>query len=157
MKILDGALGEVEIAHSAGASAITACGSAPPETLNLFISKCKELNVISIIDMIYVQDPLKVLRSLKEPPAVVELHKARDEEGTKGKIIQHAHIRKIKSKYDVLISVAGGVDIREAERAIFNGANIVVVNVVRPEDPWVGIKTTEEVKAVVKNFLKILE
>ncbi|MGC9059549.1 MAG: orotidine 5'-phosphate decarboxylase / HUMPS family protein [Candidatus Aenigmatarchaeota archaeon] len=157
LKTLDGAIGEVELAHSAGATAATVCGSAPPETLNLFISKCKELEMDSIIDMIYVQNPLKVLMSLKEPPTVVELHKGRDEEATRGKIIQYQNIRKIRSKYDVMISAAGGIDIKEATSAIFNGVDIVVVNIVRPEDPWIGIKTTEEVKEMVKKFLELLK
>ena len=59
----------------------------------------------------------------------------------------------MRSKYDVLISAAGGVDLREARSAIFNGANIVVVNIVSPYSPWRGIKSNENVAEIAKEFL----
>lgn len=157
LKTMDGALEEVELAHNAGASAATVLGSASIETINLFIKKCKELRVESMIDMIGVEEPLKVILKLKEPPNVVILHKGRDEETTRGKVIKYKHITKIRSKYDVLISAAGGVDLKEARSAIFNGANIVVVNIVTKEDPWTGISSDEDVTEVAKQFLKTIE
>lgn len=157
LKTMDGALEEVDLAHNAGASAATVLGSASIETINLFIKRCKELNIVSMIDMINVEEPLKVLLKLSQPPEVVILHKGRDEETTRGKVIKYKHINKIRSKYDVLISAAGGVDLKEASSAIFNGANIVVVNIVTTEDPWTGIKSDEDVAKVAEQFLKTIE
>jgi len=157
LKTMDGALEEVDLAHNAGASAATVLGSASVETINLFIKRCKELNLVSMIDMINVEEPLKVLLKLSQPSEVVILHKGRDEETTRGKVIKYKHINKIRSKYDVLISAAGGVDLKEASSAIFNGANIVVVNIVTSEDPWTGIKSDEDVAQVAKQFLKTIE
>ncbi len=157
LKTMDGALEEVELAHDAGASAATVLGAAPIETVDLFIKKCKELELDSMIDMINVEEPLKVLLKLKQKPDVVVLHKGRDEETTRGKVIRYKHINKIKSKYDVLISAAGGVDLKEARSAIFNGANIVVVNIVSKEDPWTGIRSDEDVAEMAKQFLKTIE
>lgn len=157
LKTMDGATEEVELAHSAGASAATVLGSATIETINMFIQKCKELGLDSMIDMIGVEEPLKVLLKLKEPPRVVVLHKGRDEETTRGKVIKYKHINKIKSKYNVLISAAGGVDLREASSAIFNGANIVVVNLVTTEDPWTGIRSNEDVAEIAEQFLNTIE
>jgi 3-keto-L-gulonate-6-phosphate decarboxylase len=154
---MDGALEEVDLAHNAGASAATVLGSASVETINLFIKRCKELNVISMIDMINIEEPLKILMKLNQPPDVVILHKGRDEETTRGKVIKYKHINKIRSKYDVLISAAGGVDLKEASSAIFNGANIVVVNIVTTEDPWTGIKSDEDVAKVAEQFLRTIE
>ncbi len=157
LKTTDGAAGEVEIAYAAGASAATILGGAPVETLDLFIKRCNELNMDSMIDMLGVEEPLKVLLKLKKPPRVVVLHKGRDEETTRGKVIKYKHINKIKSKYDVLISAAGGVDLREARSAIFNGANIVVVNLVSRHDPWAGICSDENVAEMARQFLKTIE
>jgi bifunctional enzyme Fae/Hps len=157
LKTTDGALGEVDLAEYAGANAITVLGNAPIETLNLFILRCKDLNIYSMIDTLGLEDPLVVLMKLKQPPDVVVLHKGRDEETTRGKIIKYKHINKIKSKFDVLISAAGGVDLRESRSAIFNGANIVVVNIVSPEDPWVGINSEDDIKVIAEQFLKTIE
>ncbi|MBN2057452.1 MAG: hypothetical protein JW782_01475 [Candidatus Saganbacteria bacterium] len=153
LKVTDGAAGEVKIAREAGASAMTCMGSAPIETINLFIRTCKQHKAISMIDMLGVVEPHRVLLKLKQPPDVVVLHKGRDEESTRGKVIQYKHVNKIRSKYDVLISAAGGVDLKEARSAIFNGANIVVANIVSPEDPWTGIRSNEDVAKISQQFL----
>ena len=157
LKLIDGALGEVQIAANAGASAATVMGNAPKETLNLFIDACEQYHMISMIDMLGVEDPLKVVFSMKKPPQVVVIHKGRDEENSRGKMIKYKHISKLKSKYDVLISAAGGIDLKEARSAIFNGANIVVANIVSPSDPWTGISTTDDVADIARQFLQTIE
>jgi 3-keto-L-gulonate-6-phosphate decarboxylase len=88
---------------------------------------------------------------------VVILHRGRDEETSRGKVIEYRHVNRIHSKYDVLISAAGGVDLKEARSAIFNGASIVVVNLVQPGDPWEGIRTDQEVGAIAHQFLTTIE
>ncbi len=157
IKTADGAAMEVEEAYTSGANAVTVLGNAPKETIDIFIEKCNSYGMDSMIDMIAVQDPLKVLRTLKKPPSVVILHRGRDEENVFGKVIEYRHISRIRSKYDVLISAAGGVDLREAHSAVFNGADIVVVNIVRPQDPWRGISTASDVRALAYEFLKTIE
>ena len=113
--------------------------------------------MISMIDMLCTKDPLRVLMRLQKPPDVVVLHRGRDEEGTRGKLIQYRHVNRVRSKFDVLISAAGGVDVKEARSAIFNGANIVVANLVRPGDPWTGIPTDSDVGAMAQQFLATIE
>ncbi len=157
LKTSDGALGEVDMARAAGATAATVLGSSPPEALNLFVAHCAQLGMISMIDTLGVRDPLHVLMQLKRPPEVVVLHRGRDEEGTRGKVIQYRHVNRLRSKFDVLISAAGGVDLKEARSAIFNGANIVVVNLVRPEDGWAGISVDSDVQAITQKFLSTIE
>lgn len=157
IKTMDGAIDEVELAHNAGASSATVLGSAAIETIDLFIKKCKELEMDSMIDMLGVEEPLKVLIKLKQPPSVVIIHKGRDEETTRGKMIKYKHINKIKSKYNIIISAAGGIDLREARSAIFNGANIVVANIVDESDPWTGIKSDEDVADIAEQFLSTIE
>lgn len=157
VKTMDGAKEEVETCVSAGANAVVALGAAPRETLDIFIKTCNELGVDSMIDMMYVQNPLAVLRPLRNKPNAIVIHRGRDEEGTKGKLIQYKHINKIKSKYDVFISAAGGVDLEESQDAAFNGANIVVVNIVRPDQPWAGVSIREDMPKVTREFLKNIE
>jgi bifunctional enzyme Fae/Hps len=157
LKTTDGALSEVDMVRSAGATAATVMGSSPVETLNFFVAHCAELKMASMIDMLGVADPLRVLMKLKRPPDVVVLHRGRDEEGTRGKMIQYRHVNRVRSKFGTLISAAGGVDLKEARSAIFNGANIVVVNLVRPGDPWGGISTDANVAQIARQFLDTIE
>lgn len=157
IKTVDGALGEVDMVHAAGATAATVLGNSPTETLNLFIDRCSRLGMISMIDMLGVKDPLKVMMRLKKAPDVMVLHKGRDEETTRGKLIQFRHVNRVRSKFDVIISAAGGVGIKEARSAIFNGANIVVANLVQPADPWRGISTDSNVAAIAREFLSTIE
>ena len=156
LKVADGALGEVEMAYQAGATAATILGSAPTESINLFIDRCATLNMYSMIDLIAVDDPLDILRPLRKTPDIVVIHRGRDEEGSRGKVIRYRQINRIRSKYNTLISAAGGVDLREARSAIFNGANIVVANLVHPSDSWTGIKITENITEITHQFLETI-
>jgi bifunctional enzyme Fae/Hps len=156
MKITDGAEEEVAMARSGGATAVTAVGSAPIATLKLFVETCQKLGMVSMIDMLGVSDPLRVIMKIGTPPDVVVLHRGRDEESIRGMVIQYRHVNRLRSKYPVLISAAGGVDLNEARGAIFNGANIVVANLVRPGDPWTGIRTDTDVGAMSRQFLETI-
>jgi 3-keto-L-gulonate-6-phosphate decarboxylase len=86
----------------------------------------------------------------------VVIHRGRDEENTQGKMIEYRQVNRIRSKFDTLISAAGGVDLREARSAIFNGANIVVANIVHPSDGWTGIRTTDDISAIAHKFLETI-
>lgn len=153
IKIMDGALDEVQMVRAAGANAVTVLGNAPRETVNLFLEACSDYGMISMIDMIGVEDPLKVIRRLRKPPDVVVLHLGRDEESTRGKLIQYRHVSRIRSKFPVLISAAGGVDVRQARSAIFNGANIVVANIIQPGGIWRGISAAADIGEMAQVFL----
>lgn len=157
IKVADGAAGEVRMVRMAGANAVTVLGNAPRETLDLFISECKDYGLVSMIDMIGVKDPLAVLRPLQKAPDVIVLHLGRDEETTRGKLIQYRHVKRVRSKFPVIISAAGGVGIREARSAIFNGANIVVANLVQPGDIWRGISAAEDIGQMANTFLETIE
>lgn len=128
LKCMDRGEREVGIAKEAGASAAVALGQAPIETTNAFIESCQRSDVDSMIDMMNVDQPIKILRKLKKLPTVVVLHRGVDEETfNKDKPIPYIHINKVRSSYDVMIAIAGGDTIREVQRAVFNGADIVVV------------------------------
>ena len=113
------------------------------------------LGLASMIDMIGVL--LKVMLRTRHVPDVVVLHKGRNDETVRGKVIKYKHITKINGKYDVIISAAGGVDRREARSAIFNGANKVGVNIVRSESRWASIRSDGYVAEMAGKFLKTIE
>ena len=79
---------------------------------------------------------------------MVILHRGVDEETfNKDKPIPYIQINKIKSSYDVMISIGGGDTIREVQRAMFNGANIVLV--------WKEFyHPTNQTAALAEEFLK---
>jgi bifunctional enzyme Fae/Hps len=148
LKTMDRGESEVEIAFRGGASAVIALGSAPTETLNSFIQKCDEYGMDSMIDMMNVEFPLTVLQNLKKIPSVVILHRGVDEEKfNREKQIPLHEIRRIKGRYNIMISIAGGDTIREIQRSIFNDADIVVI--------WKSVfQKTEETSTLVESFLK---
>ena len=128
LKTMDRGETEVGMAAGAGASAAICLGQAPVETINSFIESCEKNKVDSMLDMMNIEYPINVLRKLKKQPDVVLLHRGVDEEVfNKNKPIPYIQINKILSSYNVIISIAGGDTIREVQRAIFNGAQIVVV------------------------------
>ena len=153
MKISDGAINEVDLARQAGAGAVTIMGSAPIETVNMAIKHCEQINLISMVDLLGVKEPLHVFRGMLHTPDAAVLHLGRDEENTTGKLIQYRHINRIHSKYSTLIAAAGGVGLKETHSAIFNGVNIVIVNLVHPGDAWNGISTQEDITSIVNQFL----
>jgi len=128
MKTMDRGDTEVQLASQAGASGVIALGQAPVETLNSFIASCQKIRIDSMVDMMNVDQPIKILRKLKTLPDVVILHRGVDEEiFNRDKAIPYLQINKVKSSYDVMISIGGADTIREVQRAVFNGANIVLV------------------------------
>lgn len=148
LKTMDRGETEVEMAARAGASAAIALGHAPIETLNSFMTACAKYNIDAMIDMMNVEFPLSVLRALKKVPSVVILHRGVDEEQfNKEKQIPLHEIRRIKGNYDIMISIAGGDTLREAQRSIFNDADIVVI--------WRSVyQSTADTAELVNGFLK---
>lgn len=150
MKCMDRGETEVAIAAGAGATAVTALGSAPAETLNAFIAACRSYRVDSIIDMMNVDKPYAVMRKLSLLPDVVLLHRGVDEERDSDKLLPIHMINKIKGTYDVRIAIAGGDTPREVQAAVFNGADIVVLWKDFYQDGGAGIEAVEHFLANVK-------
>lgn len=157
MKIVDGAKAEVQMAKAMGADYVTAVGNSSADTLKIFVDTCKEIGIKSVIDSINTVNPLKVLWKANAVPDVVLIHRGRDEENSFGSVIQYKDIAKIKGKYDILVGAGGGIDYKGLESATFNGADIVVVNVVRPNDPWSGLVIDSDLRNHVKDFTNFVK
>ncbi len=153
IKVTDGAAQEVMFSATAGANAATVMGSAPVETLDFFVKFCKSHNIYSMIDMLGVNDPLRKMHPMKTKPDVIVIHKGRDEESNKQRIIRYKDIVKIRSKYDSLISVAGGLTENNVRKAYFNGADIAILNIVSPDDPNNGLSDQANYRNLVSDIL----
>ncbi|MGE5532752.1 MAG: bifunctional 5,6,7,8-tetrahydromethanopterin hydro-lyase/3-hexulose-6-phosphate synthase [Bacillota bacterium] len=128
LKTLDVGKVEVDIAYEDTADAVVAAGLAPPETLDATVQEARRLGIYAVIDMLNVEDVLGKLRSLKDLPDIVILHRGIDQESGRTcgleriKIIRQAFPNK---KY--LIAVAGGIVPETAKEALEQGADILIV------------------------------
>jgi len=147
-KCADLALRDVKMVVKAGVKAVTCLGVAPVETIDRFIEECQRNRIDSMIDMMNVADPVSVLKKLKNPPDIVVLHRGVDEtEFSREKQIPFYQINQIKDNFDVFVSVAGGDTIDEVQKAILNGADIVVV--------WKSFyQSTDQTAKLAEEFLK---
>ena len=153
LKTTDGAYEEVNFAYRAGADAITAAGNAPSETLDFFNKTCAQFGVYSMIDMLGESNPLRKLLPLRHKPDIVVIHKGRDEEANPRAIIRYKDINKVHSKHDVLISVAGGLTQNSVRKAYFNGADIAILNIVKPTDANDGIVDNLNFRQIIPKIL----
>lgn len=149
MKCMDRADTEVAIAKNGGAKAVTCLGLAPVETINQFISACKDKNMDSVLDMMNVKFPFEILQKLKQIPDIIMLHRGVDEKGNREIMIPHNQITRIKGTYDVIIAIAGGETLKETTRTFFNDADIAIV--------WEGFYNDPTgVNKLTEDFLKLI-
>ena len=145
LKTLDVGKLEVDFAFDATADGVVASGLAATASLNKFILEAHRLGIHAFVDTMEVQDPIEKLRTLKEIPDVVILHRAIDVEqssaGDKSPDAEQrqrwALVPKIKELYAskkkasgkdrVLVAVAGGIEPKTATYALGQGADILIV------------------------------
>lgn len=126
LKILDTGNLEARMAFDASADAVVISGLAPKETLEKAINEAKKTGIYSIIDMLNVPDPAKVIRSLSLKPDIVELHRAIDAEDSEHRWGDIEAVRKAAGK-KILIATAGGIKTEVVKTALKAGADILVV------------------------------
>ena len=128
LKTLDVGQVEVDMAFNETADAVVVSGLASKSTINKFIYESKRLGIYSSVDMMDVENPLAVLKSLDEVPDIVILHRGIDEESnglTRWQIIES--IKKELPQSKMLFSVAGGIREDTAKEALKKGADILIV------------------------------
>jgi bifunctional enzyme Fae/Hps len=126
MKILDTGNLEARMAADATADAVVISGLAPTSTLEKAISEARKVGIYSIIDMLNVQNPVKIVEKLKAKPDIVELHRAIDTEDTAHAWGDIAAIKKAAGG-KLLVATAGGIRVNVVKDAIKAGADIIVV------------------------------
>jgi bifunctional enzyme Fae/Hps len=126
MKILDTGNLEARMAADASADAVVISGLAPTSTMEKAIAEARKVGIYSIIDMLNVQNPVKVIEKLKVKPDVVELHRAIDTEDTAHAWGDIAALKKAAGG-KLLIATAGGIRVNVVKDALKAGADILVV------------------------------
>ena len=148
LKTLDVGKVEVDIAYEDTADAVVAAGLAPPETLDSFVHEAKRLGIYGIIDMLNVEDPVGKLKSLKEMPDVVILHRGIDQESGRSSGLERIKIiRQTFSDKRFLIAVAGGIVPETAKEALEQGADILIVGRY--------VTQSKDIERAVRDFLEL--
>jgi bifunctional enzyme Fae/Hps len=148
LKTLDVGKVEADIAYEDTADAVVAAGLAPPETLDSFVHEAKRLGIYAIIDMLNVEDVLAKLKSLKNFPDVVILHRGIDQEtGRSSGLERIKMIRETFSDRKFLIAVAGGIVPETAKEALEKGADILIVGRY--------VTQSKDVERAVRDFLEL--
>ena len=126
MKILDTGNLEARMAADASSDAVVVSGLAPVSTMEKAIAEARKVGIYSVVDMLNVQNPAKVIEKLKVKPDIVELHRAIDTEDTAHAWGDIAAIKKAAGG-KLLVATAGGVRVNVVKDALKAGADILVV------------------------------
>ena len=148
LKTLDVGKVEVDIAYEDTADAVVAAGLAPPETLDATVHEARRMGIYAIIDMLNVEDVLGKLKSLKDLPDVVILHRGIDQES--GRTCGLERIKLIRQAFPnkkLLIAVAGGIVPETAKEALEQGADILIVGRY--------VTQSRDVERSVRDFLEL--
>ncbi|MGA2385952.1 MAG: bifunctional 5,6,7,8-tetrahydromethanopterin hydro-lyase/3-hexulose-6-phosphate synthase [Candidatus Bathyarchaeia archaeon] len=148
LKTLDVGKVEVDIAYEDTADAVVAAGLAPPETLDATVSEAKRMGIYSVIDMLNVEDALAKLKSLKDLPDIVILHRGIDQES--GRTCGLERIKMIRAAFPnkkYLIAVAGGIVPETAKEALEQGADILIVGRY--------VTQSKDIERSVRDFLEL--
>jgi len=126
MKILDTGNLEARMAADASADAVVISGLAPASTLEKAIAEAKKTGIYSVVDMLNVHDPVKVIKSLRVKPDIVELHRAIDADDTAHAWGDIPALKKAAGG-KLLVATAGGIRVDVVRDAVRAGADIIVV------------------------------
>ncbi|MCW3981513.1 MAG: bifunctional 5,6,7,8-tetrahydromethanopterin hydro-lyase/3-hexulose-6-phosphate synthase [Candidatus Bathyarchaeota archaeon] len=148
MKTLDVGKVEVDLAFEETADAVVAAGVAARETLEGFIYEARKLGIYAIVDLMNVEAPLKKLRTLRELPDIVILHRGIDMET--GRTHGLDRIKSLKEAFPdkkLLVAVAGGIGPETAKEALRVGADILIVGRY--------VTQSKDVKRSAREFLEL--
>lgn len=145
LKTLDTGHLEARLASDASADAVVVSGLAPKETIEKAINEARKTGIYSIVDMLNVQDPAKLLKQLAVKPDIVELHRGIDIEASEHRWGDIEAIRKAAGK-KILVAIAGGIRIDVVKEGLKAGADILVVGR--------AITASKDVRHAAEEFLE---
>jgi bifunctional enzyme Fae/Hps len=147
LKTLDVGKVEVDLAYDETADAVVVSGLAAPETLDSFTHEAKRLGIYAVADMMNVEDPLKKLKSIKEFPDIIILHRGIDQETGKTHGLEIIpEIRQTFKEKKFLIAVAGGIVPETGKEALRKGADIIIVGRY--------VTQSKDIERAVRDFLE---
>lgn len=129
LKTLDVGKVEADLAFEETADAVVCAGLAAPETIDEFVHEAQRLGIYAVLDTMNVENLIAKLKSLKNFPDVVILHRPIDVEKS-GKQHAWAVIKEIKQTFKdrkFLVAVAGGIVPQNVQEALGFGADIIIV------------------------------
>jgi len=135
------------MAADASADAVVVSGLAPVQTLEKAITEAKKTGIYSVMDMLNVPDPVKVIKSLAVKPDIVELHRAIDAEREDHAWGDIAALKKAGGG-KMLVATAGGIRVPVVKAAVKAGADIIVVGR--------AITASRDIKHAAEEFLEQL-
>ncbi|MGE5554834.1 MAG: bifunctional 5,6,7,8-tetrahydromethanopterin hydro-lyase/3-hexulose-6-phosphate synthase [Methanocella sp.] len=148
LKTLDVGKVEVDIAYEDTADAVVAAGIGPAETLDATIQEARRLGIYAVVDMLNVDDVLAKLRSIKELPDIVILHRGIDQETGRSSGLERIKlIREAFPNKKFLIAVAGGIVPETAKEALEKGADILIVGRY--------VTQSKDIERAVRDFLEL--
>jgi bifunctional enzyme Fae/Hps len=148
LKTLDVGKVEVDIAYEDTADAVVAAGLAPAETLDATVQEAKRLGIYAVIDMLNVEDVLVKLKSIKDFPDIVILHRGIDQETGRSSGLERIKIiRQAFPNKKFLIAVAGGIVPETAKEALDQGADILIVGRY--------VTQSKDIERSVRDFLEL--
>jgi len=148
MKILDTGNLEARMAADAASDAVVISGLAPTSTLEKAIMEAKKVGIYSVVDMLNVQNPVKVIEKLKVKPDIVELHRAIDTDDAAHAWGDIAAIKKAAGG-KLLVATAGGVRVNVVKDALKAGADILVVGR--------AITASKDIKRAADEFIEHMD
>ena len=165
LKTLDVGKLEVDFSFDATADAVVCSGLASPSSIDKFLLEARRLGIYGFVDTMEVPDPIAKMKSLKQVPDVVILHRAidveQDLEAQSPDASQKARwalVPKIKNAFAdqklasgrdrVLVAVAGGIEPESAKYALDMGADILIVGRF--------IASAKDVKNAMRRLLNII-
>lgn len=148
MKILDTGNLEARMAADASADAVVISGLAPTSTLEKAIAEARKVGIYSVVDMLNVQNPAKVIEKLAIKPDIVELHRAIDAESSEHSWGDIPAIKKAAGG-KLLVATAGGIRQNVVSTAIKQGADILVVGR--------AITASKDIRHAAEEFLEKLD
>jgi bifunctional enzyme Fae/Hps len=127
LKTMDVGQVEVDLAFEETADAVVVSGMASKQTIEKFIDEAKKCGIYAFLDLSNVEDPISLLKSLKEPPEVVLVHRPIDTEHEAKQ--RWEIIEDLKKAVDkkILVAVAGGITPENVQKVLKLGADIIVV------------------------------
>ncbi len=113
LKTLDTGRIEVRMAFECTANAVVLSGIAPKATILKGIHECEKCGIMSYLDTINMDEPLKLYNSLELKPDVLMVHRGIDEETfSKNRInIENENICATDNDKKLILGVAGGVSL----------------------------------------------
>ncbi len=154
LKTLDVGEIEVKFSYEADAQLAVCSGLANPASIDKFIQACNEVEILSVIDLMEVSDPLAKLKQLTTKPDVIIFHRAIDAEAVQANPqARWKAIPEIKEYFapdhKVAVAVAGGITPETGKEAISMGADILIVGRY--------ITAAEDIAKATNSLLEIIE